>query len=122
MKLIKRNELYVNLIYFDLNMTNEENCEYYNNFKIDVVRGFHAIDNLDILKKYLEAIKNKNIPFIVISSGSSGKDVINICSQYIFIKEVIIFCRVYKYNEHFIKDYPGFVKIVLTVVNHYMII
>ena len=34
-------------------MTNQENYFYFNKFKVDVVGGFHAIDDLDILKKYL---------------------------------------------------------------------
>ena len=69
-KLYERNELYVNLIHFDSKMTNKENYRYYNNFKVDVVGGFHAIDDLEILKKYLETLKGKNISFLVISSGS----------------------------------------------------
>ena len=39
LNLIKRNELNINLIYFDLNITNKENYDHYNNFKIDVVGG-----------------------------------------------------------------------------------
>ena len=97
-------------------MTNPENYRYYNNFKVDVVGGFLAMDNLDIFKKYLEVIKNKNIPFIVISSGSSGKDVIPICKQFSFVKEVIIFCGNYKYNEHYLKEYPNYVKKVFTSI------
>ncbi len=115
-KYLKRDELHVNLIYFDLNMTNKENYEYFNNFKVDVVGGFHAIDDLDILNKYLENIKNKEIPFIVLSSGTSGSDVIKICKQYSFVKEVIIFCRNDKYNLHYIEEYPDYVKKVLTSV------
>ena len=114
--LIKRDKLNVNLIYFDLNMTNKENYDYYIKFKIDVVGGFHAIDDLDILIDYFESIKSKNISFIIISSGTSGKDVIEICQKYSFVKEVIIFCRNYSYNEHYIKDYPNFVKKVLTSI------
>ena len=109
MKYIKRDELYVNLIHFDLKMTNSENYGYYYKFKVDVVGGFYAIDDLDILKNYLEAIKDKYIPFIVISSGTSGKDVIPICKKYNFVKEVIIFYANYNYNEHYIKEYPGYV-------------
>ena len=116
LSLLKRNELYVNLIHFDLNIRNNENYGYYNNFKVDVVGGFLAIDDLDLLERYLEAIKSKNISFIVISSGSSGKDVIQICKKFSFVKEVIIFCRNYKYNEHYIKEYPGYVKKVLTSI------
>ena len=116
-KLIKRNELNVNLIFFDYNLTNEENFLYLNKFKIDVVGGFHAVDDLNILKNYLEKIKNKCISFIIVCSGSSAKDVIPICKKYSFIKEVIIFCFNYQKYIHFIKDYPNYVKKVFTNIN-----
>ena len=111
--LFERDELYVNLIYFDYNMTNKENYDYYNNFQVDVVGGFYAIDDLVVFKNYLEKLKKKNIFFKIISSGSAAKDIIPICKKYPFIKEVIIFCKNYKYNEHYLKDYPGYVKQVL---------
>ena len=117
MKLIKRDELYINLIHFDKSMTNPENYKYFNKFKVDIVGGFYAIDDLDILKNYLEKIKNKDIPFIVISSGSSGKDVIPLCKNYSFVKEVIIFCLNYEYNKHYLSEYPGYVKKVLTSIS-----
>ena len=50
------------------------------------------------------------------SSGSIGKEVISICKKFSFVKEVIIFCRNYKYNEHYLKEYPGYVKKVLTSI------
>ena len=117
MNLIKRDELYINLIHYDSNMTNSENYEYYNKFKVDVVGGFHAIDNLTFFRKFLQRINKKKIPFIVITSGSSGKDIIPICKHYPYIKEVIIFCMNYEYNKHYIKEYPGYVKKVLTSIN-----
>ena len=117
MNLIERKELNVNLIHFDYNMTNSENYKYFNDFKVDVVGGFYAMDDINIFRNYLEKIKEKNIPFIVISSGSAGKDVIPICKKYSFIKEVIIFCANYSYNEHYISEYPGYVKKVLTSIN-----
>ena len=116
MNLIQRDELYINLIYFDSKMTNKENYIYFNNFKVDVVGGFHAIEDLNIFEKFLKAINYKNINFIVISSGSDGKDVINLCLQYPFVKEVIIFCRNYKYNEHYLNEYPGYVKKIFTSI------
>jgi len=116
LSLIQRDELYINLIYFDSKMTNKENYTYFNNFKVDVVGGFHAIDDLNIFEKYLKEINNKNINFIVISSGSDGKDVINLCRQYPFVKEVIIFCRNDKYNEHYLNEYPGYVKKIFTSI------
>jgi hypothetical protein len=39
MSLIKRDELNVNLIHFDKNMTNSENYDFSNSFKIYVVGG-----------------------------------------------------------------------------------
>ena len=98
-------------------MTNKENYLYFNKFKVDVVGGFHAIDDLNILENYLEKIKEKDISFIIISSGTSGKDVISICKKYSFIKEVIIFCKNFNYNEHYINENPGYVKKVLTKIN-----
>ncbi len=110
LSLLKREELLVNLIHFDLNITNRENYMYYNKFKVDVVGGYIAVDNLDMLIHYLEAMKYKNIPFIVLTSGFSGKDVIPICQKYQFIKEVIIFCGNYGKYKHYLKQYPGYVK------------
>ena len=115
--LLKRDELHVNLIHFDYNITNKENYEYYNKFKVDVVGGYVAMDNLYMLVIYLEAIKNKNIPFIALSSGSGGKDAIPICRKYTFVKEVIIFCGNYKNNEHYLKEYPGYVKRIFVDIN-----
>ena len=114
LSLLKRTELNVNLIHFDLNITNSENYKYYSDFKVDVVGGYLAMDNLIMFIKYLDVIKNKNIPFIIITSGSSGKDICEICKHYPFVKEVIIFCGNYKYNEHYLHEYPGLVKKVFT--------
>ena len=77
MNLIKRDELNINLIHFDLHMTNGENYRYFNNFKVDVVGGFHAMDDINIFKKFLEKISEKYIPFLVVSSGSSAKDILS---------------------------------------------
>ena len=117
MNLIKRHELNINLIYFDDNMTNGENYRYFNNFKVDVVGDFQAMNNINIFKKFLEKISEKHIPFLVISSGSNGKDIIPICKEYSFFKEVIIFCKNYEYNKHYIDEYPGYVKKVITDIS-----
>jgi len=74
-------QLYVNLIYFDLNLKNREQYGYFSNFQIDVIGGFYAADSLDIFKEFLKETEKINIPFIVISTGSSGKDIISICKK-----------------------------------------
>ena len=115
---LKNNELNVNLIHFDLNIASPENYLYYNDFNINVVGDFIAIDNLDILQEYLDKIQYKHISYVVITTGSSGKDVIPMCKKYSYIKEVIIFCQNYQYNKHYIDEYPGYVKKVLTKIEH----
>ena len=115
--LLKMDQLYINLIYFDLNLTKGEQYKYFSNFQLDVIGGFYAMDDLYIFEEYLKELKKINIPFIVISSGSSGKDIISICKIYSFIKEIIIFCRNYEYNKHYIQEYPGYVNKVFTDIN-----
>jgi len=39
------------------------------------------------------------------------------CKKYSYIKEVIIFCQNYQYNKHYIDEYPGYVKKVLTKID-----
>ena len=63
MNLIKRDQLKINLIHFDYNMTNEENYKYFNKFKIDVVGGFYAIDDINIFKKFLQKFLKKKFHF-----------------------------------------------------------
>ena len=75
------------------------------------------MDDVNIFKKFLQKISEKHIPFLVISSGSSGQDIIPICKEYSFIKEVIIFCMNYEYNKHYIDEYPGYVKKVITDIS-----
>jgi len=115
--LLNMDQLYVNLIYFDLNLKNREQYGYFSKFQVDIVGGFYAADSLDIFEEFLKEIEKINIPFIVISTGSSGKDIISICENYQFIKEVIIFCGNYEYNKHYIEEYPGYVNKVLTDIN-----
>lgn len=116
MNLIKGDELKINLIHFDINMTNGENYGYFNKFKVDVVGGFYAMDDVNILKKFFKKISETHLPFLVVSSGSSGKEIIPICKEYSFIIEIIIFCMDYEHNKHYIDEYPGYVKRVTTSI------
>ena len=59
LNLIERHELNVNLIHFDSNMTNPENYKYFNNFKVDVVGGFYAIDDVNNFKNIWKKLKKK---------------------------------------------------------------
>ena len=101
----RRKELfYLNLIHYDENMKNSENIDYYKRFKLNVVGGFHGINNFDIFKKYMEEMKkNKNkIHYILVTSGSASEKILSYCHDFEFIKEIIIFCM---YLEKYQKMY-----------------
>ena len=91
----RRKELFhLNLIHYDENMKNSENIDYYKRFKLNVVGGFHAIDNFEIFKKYMEKMKNNpnKIHYILVTSGSASEKIMKYCHDFEFIKEIIIFC------------------------------
>ena len=93
---------YLNLIHYDENMKNNENIEYYKRFKLNVVGGFHGIDNFDIFKQFMEEMKKNKIHYILITSGSASEKILSHCHDFEFIKEIIIFCM---YLEKYQKMY-----------------
>ena len=103
---IERREklFYLNLIHYDENMKNSENIDYYKRFKLNVVGGFHGIDNFEIFKQYMEAMKkNPNkIHYVLVTSGSASAKILSYCHDFEFINEIIIFCM---YLEKYEKMY-----------------
>ena len=75
------------------------------------------MDDIKILEEYLEENNSKNkIPYIVITSGTSGKDIIELCKKYFCVKKVIIFCYNYEKHKHYIEDFPTYVGGVFTAI------
>ena len=103
---IERREklFYLNLIHYDENMKSSENIDYYKRFKLNVVGGFHGIDNFEIFKQYMEAMKkNPNkIHYVLVTSGSASAKILSYCHDFEFINEIIIFCM---YLEKYTKMY-----------------
>ena len=103
---IERREklFYLNLIHYDENMKKRENIDYYKRFKLNVVGGFHGIDNFEIFKQYMEAMKkNPNkIHYVLVTSGSASAKILSYCHDFEFINEIIIFCM---YLEKYTKMY-----------------
>ena len=91
MNMIKRNELYINLIYFDKNMTNKENFEYFNNFKVDVVGGFHAKDDLTIFKKFLQEINTKKSLLLLLLQEAVEKILYQLVNNILLLKKLLFF-------------------------------
>ena len=88
-----REELKINLIYFDENITNSNiSYNYYKQFKVNVVGVFYASDEIEIYKQYLFTMKyeEKTPPFIVVVTPKNFEEIYNISIFYNFIKEIIL--------------------------------
>ena len=107
-----REELKINLIYFDSQFTKEnKSYDYYKKFKINVVGGFYASDEIDIFKKYLEEInKLKKVPpYVVVTYEKNFEDIYNACLKYTFIKEIIMIDR-FKKSEKYLISHKKLLK------------
>ena len=89
---IKRDKLYINLIFFDEKMTNYENKQLYSVLQLNVVGGFYGFQDINVFIKSLYKFEQKNLPFILLCSGSSFQKIIKICIEMDFINSIIIYC------------------------------
>ena len=116
-----REELKINLIYYDENITKSyDSYKYYKRFKVNVVGGFYAADEMDIFKKYLEEIKKlENIPpYVVVTYPKKFEKIYNICLNYDFIKEIIIISRNENKYEDYLKTYKKLLKYIAQEYDH----
>lgn len=100
-----REELKINLIYFDENLTNSNiSYNYYKKFKVNVVGVFYASDEIEIFKQYLSTMKyeEKTPPFLVVVTPQNFEEIYNISTFYNFIKEIILIdeSNQIKYNNY----------------------
>ena len=108
-----REELNVNLIYFDDQITkSNDSYRYYKEFKVNVVGGFYASDEIDIFHQYLDAIKDlkQTPPYIVVTYPKNFEEIYKICENYNFIKEIIIITRLNKKYENYLTTYKTLLK------------
>ena len=108
-----REELKINLIYFDDKITkSNDSYDYYKRFKVNVVGGFYASDEIDIFEKYLKEIDNLNEspPYLVVTYPKNFEDIYNICINYSFIKEIIIISRTKGRYEDYLKTHKRLLK------------
>ena len=111
----KREELKINLLYFDEKITkSNDSYDYYKQFKVNVVGGFFASDEIDIFKMYLDKMKeqNKIPPYVVVTYPKYFEDIYNICKDYNFIKEIIIIHRNKKRFEEYLEKYKKLLKYI----------
>ena len=110
-----REELKINLIYYDDQITkSNESYDRYKKFKVNVVGGFYASDEIDIFKKYLEEIQKLNEipPYIVVTIPTNFEDIYNICLKHSFIKEIIIISRYKQKYEDYLYSHKKLLKYI----------
>ena len=89
---------------------------------MQVLGGFFGVKKIDILKKLFQKLEEENASFILITTGSSFKNIKELCDEYNFIKHVIIFCmdtKTYKekYNS---KEKVDLITNDITEINDYL--
>ena len=110
-----RIELYINLIYFDEDITkSNDSYNYYKQFKVNVVGGFYASDEIDIFKKYLEEINNlqNTPPYIVVTYQKKFEKIYDICKNYNFIKEIIMISQYKQKYEKYLSTHKKLLKYI----------
>ena len=110
-----REEYKINLIYFDKNLTkSHDSYNYYKRFKINVVGGFYASDELDIFDKYLKEINNLNMipPYIIVTYPKYFEEIYNICQNYYFIKEIVLISRTKQKYDNYLQTHKKLLKFI----------
>ena len=110
-----RIELYINLIYFDEDITkSNDSYNYYKQFKVNVVGGFYASDEIDIFKKYLEEINNlqNTPPYIVVTYPKKFEKIYKICENYNFVKEIIMISQYKQKYEKYLSAHKKLLKYI----------
>ena len=113
-KYLKRDKLNVNLIYFDLNMTNKQNYLYFNKFKDDVVGCFHMIDNLNILENYLEKIKKKKYHLLLFLQEQVERMLFLYVRNILLLKKLLFSVKTLIIMNIILMNIPNMFKKVLT--------
>lgn len=110
-----REELKINLLYYDERITlSNDSYDYYKKFKVNVVGGFYASDEIDIFQMYLDKMKEeKDIPpYVVATYQKYFEKIYEICKKYKFIKEIIIINRTKQRFEEYLKKYKDLLKYI----------
>ena len=114
-----REELKINLIYFDDKITkSNDSYDYYKKFKVNVVGGFYASDEIDIFRKYLKEINNLNNnlkkipPYIIVTYPNNFEEIYNICENYKFVKRIVLINPKKQQYAHYLKTHKKLLRYI----------
>ena len=88
---IVRDKLYINLIFYDENVT-RENKFLYDDLQLNVVGGFYGVRDLNMFNMLIKKLEKNNLPFILLTSGSVFQKISLQINNVNFIKNIVIFC------------------------------
>lgn len=118
-KILQREELNINLIYYDEELTTSlDSYNYYKQFKVNVVGGFFAYDEIEFYKKFLEEIKQLNNKFIVVTKPNYIEKIFNISKDYSFnIQRIVLLSFQKNRFEKYLKTYASKVEKIAKDIN-----
>ena len=90
-KEIRRDKLYINLIFYDENISNE-NKHLYDAFQLNVVGGLYGLRDVNLFKTLLNRIEEKGLPYILVTSGSAFRKIYTSAFISKSIQSIIIYC------------------------------
>ena len=92
---VKKGDLYVNLIYYDKNLKNNEKYEYYRYFTIKIIGDFRPFDDFYMVKLFISKTKEIYHPpcYILLTSEAEVIHILKEFHEVPFITDVIIFCN-----------------------------
>ena len=105
--IILRKKFGINIINYDTNLTSKENNRYCSYFKLQLEGAFYGINNFNLFIYICHKIQQNKRNFILITSGSSAKEVFDYCERN-NINNIIfylIFCGNKAKYENLIQKY-----------------
>ena len=90
---VKKGELYINLIHYDIDLKNKQNIKYYRYFSVDTVGGYYPFDEFDMLKTFISKLNELSFKcsYILMISGNEIEKILEEFHKYDFLIEFIIF-------------------------------
>ena len=108
-KEIRRDKLFINLIFYDENKT-KENKFIYDALQLNVVGYFYGLRDINVLRKLLTKLDQNKKPFILLSSGSCFSKVYSSAFFSKSIQSMIIYCM---NKAKYIAEFKNFKKLEL---------
>ena len=106
---IKRNKIYLNLIFYDERLS-QENKFLYDYFQLNIVGGFYGVKEYCDFYYLLNQLNEHNLPFVLVTSGNSFQKIVPKNLSLKCIESIVIYC--YDKNKY-MNLYRNYYKVKL---------